>query len=129
MTEDVLVVFEDDAVVAVQDVEVSLTNEFTHMDTDLVYLGWCHGKNIRKPPMCTHAYALRRSGVHILMKQYDVCGAAIDEQLRSLARQGILTSRRAMSDSYSKLKAGFDDKDHVNGIFRQLKKLHSVNFH
>jgi hypothetical protein len=47
--EDILVVFEDDAVVAVKDVRVVLQDELGQMSTDLHFLGWCYGGGRRFP--------------------------------------------------------------------------------
>ena len=60
---DVLVVFEDDAVIAVKDIVRALENELSPqtMTSDLNFLGWCYGR--RGMPMCTHAYAVTRKGV------------------------------------------------------------------
>lgn len=41
---DVLIVFEDDAVIAVKDVKASLEVEISDMSTDLLFLGWCYGR-------------------------------------------------------------------------------------
>ncbi len=47
--QDILIVFEDDAVIAVKNVTNALFQELSDMSTDLLFLGWCYGR--RNMPM------------------------------------------------------------------------------
>ena len=71
---DVLIVFEDDAVIAVRNVTASLEREISRMSTDLLFLGWCYGRRVM--PMCGHAYALTRAGVRKILSEWDNCSQA-----------------------------------------------------
>jgi len=125
-----IVVFEDDAVVAVENVTSSLMNEFNSVNVDLVFLGWCYGR--RQMPMCTHAYILSRSGAKKMIDNWDICSSvAIDRQWRQLSNEGIITWRKADPHSYSNLRSGFTDNPtyFTRGIFTQKKGLVSFNFH
>ena len=42
--QDILLVFEDDAVIAVRDIESSLSAELSSMSVDWLFLGWCYGR-------------------------------------------------------------------------------------
>ena len=130
MNESLIVVFEDDAVIAVENVTSSLINEFSNMNADLVFLGWCYGR--RHMPMCTHAYVLSRGGAKKMIDHWDVCSSmAIDRQWRQLSNEGLISWRRADPRSYAHLLPGFEDnpKYFTRGIFTQKKGLVSFNFH
>lgn len=127
---DVLVVLEDDAVIAVTDIYKSLDDEISNMKTDLVFLGWCYGR--RNMPMCTHAYALTRSGAKKIVEEWDTCSIhSIDGQWKDMANSGIFTWRKAYESSYSNVKPGFEDEPgfHTRGIFVQRNGLVSFNHH
>ncbi len=47
---EILVIFEDDAEIAVEHISHVLADELSHMRTDLLYLGWCEGR-LAKPPV------------------------------------------------------------------------------
>jgi hypothetical protein len=53
---DILVVFEDDAVITVKNVTKALENEFSNMNTDLLFLGWCYGH--KRMPMVRIMWSL-----------------------------------------------------------------------
>lgn len=53
---DLMVVFEDDAVVAVNNVTKALETELLGMKTDLLFLGWCYGR--RHMPMVRMALCM-----------------------------------------------------------------------
>ena len=131
MKGSLIVVFEDDAVVAVENVTSSLMNEFNNViDVDLVFLGWCYGR--RQMPMCTHAYILSREGAKKMIDNWDICSSvAIDRQWRQLSSEGIISWRKADPRSYSELRPGFEDNPayFTRGIFTQKKGLVSFNFH
>ena len=129
---DVLVIFEDDANIAVRNVTAALHSELSAMDKDLLFLGWCYGR--RGIPMCLHAYALTRKGVQALASRWDSCSnEAIDGQLKALAGESNLFSwKKAAEDSYvADLRPGFEDNPNyfTRGIFVQKNGLVSFNHH
>ncbi len=131
-SKDILVIFEDDANIAVRNVTGALYAELSNMSTDILFLGWCYGR--RGIPMCLHAYALTRAGVQKLVQRWDVCSnEAIDGQLKNLANEpGLFTWRKAAESSYIKdLREGFEDNPHyfTRGIFVQKNGLVSFNHH
>jgi len=126
----IMVVFEDDAVIAVKNVTHSLEVEIGSMDTDLLFLGWCYGR--RHMPMCTHSYALSRNGAKKIVDNWDLCNpSAIDGQWKHLAKAEKFTWKKALPTSYADLKAGFDDNPDyfTRGIFTQKSGLVSFNHH
>lgn len=126
----VIAIFEDDAVVAVQNITTSLEAELRNLDTDLVFLGWCYGG--RHMPMCTHAYLLTRDGAKRLLENWDICNpGAIDGQWRQLATDKIFTWRKAYPTNYQDVKKGFEDDPSyfTRGIFVQRSGFVSFNHH
>lgn len=73
--DDILVVFEDDAILTKRNTSQLLYKELSNMNSDLVRLGWCGEPT---DPMCTVSYAITRRGAKKLVENYDPCGAAID---------------------------------------------------
>ena len=131
--DDVFVIFEDDANIAVNNVTAALHREISSMgDVDLLFLGWCYGR--RGIPMCLHAYALSRKGVRALVSRWDSCSIeAIDGQLKILAGEnGLFTWKKADESSYvNDLRPGFEDNPNyfTRGIFVQKNGLVSFNHH
>jgi hypothetical protein len=128
---DILIILEDDAVIAVKNVEQVLHNELNAMSTDHLFLGWCYGG--RGMPMCTHAYALTRAGAKKIVKLFDICyPQAIDAQLKVLYDKGVFTWRKPKPESYRKnVLPGFEDRPNyfTRGIFIQKNGLVSFNHH
>jgi len=129
---DLLVIFEDDANIAVKNVTAALHTEISNMNTDILFLGWCYGR--RGIPMCLHAYVLTRNVVRKLVRRWDSCSnEAIDGQLKNLANEvGLFTWRKAAESSYIRdLREGFEDNPHyfTRGIFVQKNGLVSFNHH
>ena len=127
---DVLIVFEDDAVIAVKNVNASLELEISSMSADLKFLGWCYGR--RGMPMCTHAYALTRAGVRKMLAHWDSCSqSSIDGQWKSISGDGHLTWEKASAESYRDLREGFSDNPNyfTRGIFIQRNGFVSFNHH
>lgn len=60
LDDDIIIIFEDDADIAIKDIETTLKEELAMMTTDILYLGWCSGRLARPVPLCMHAYALTR---------------------------------------------------------------------
>ena len=129
---DVLVVFEDDAESAIENLNVTIVQELSSMSTDILYLGWCEGRLARPVPLCTHAYALTRKGARKLLKHLEPCGLALDEQLVIIIKNHHLTYRRVSADSYSKLNKKYRNMygEKTYGMFHQNKaKLGSTMGH
>lgn len=84
---DVIVVFEDDAVIAVQDIKASLEKEISNMSSDLLFLGWCHGR--KGIPMCAHAYVLTWIGIKNILKEWDHCSNSLDGQWKTLSDEKV----------------------------------------
>jgi hypothetical protein len=129
--DDILVIFEDDASIAVNNVTRALYTELSVMKTDLLFLGWCYGR--RYIPACLHAYALSRAGARKLVSQWDVCSdEAIDGQLRDLAKAEAFTWDKAADATFlGDLRPGYEDNPHyfTRGIFVQRNGLVSFNHH
>ena len=129
---DVLIVFEDDAESAIENLNVTIVQELSSMSTDILYLGWCEGRLARPVPLCTHAYALTRRGARKLLKHLEPCGLALDEQLVIIIKNNHLTYRRVSADSYSKLNKKYRNMygERTYGMFHQNKaKLGSTMGH
>ena len=127
---DILVLLEDDAVIAINNVEKVLYDEFNSMTTDHLFLGWCYGR--RHMPMCTHAYAITRKAAIRIVQHFDICyPQAIDAQLRMLSDKGVFTWRKPKPESYKDLRSGFEDNPNyfTRGIFIQKNGLVSFNHH
>jgi hypothetical protein len=132
---DRLVIFEDDVVSAIKHVNSTMIEELTDMGAriDIVYLGWCEGRAARPVPLCSHAYALTRAGAQQLIKYFEPCGRAADEQFVIIIKNNWLKFRKAHTWSYQKdmIREDFPcHGDKTYGIFRQCKQLYgSVNGH
>ncbi len=128
--DDIIIIFEDDADIAIIDFNTTIVEELSMMNTDILYLGWCEGRTARPIPLCAHAYALTRRGARKVVSHYEPCGLAIDEQFVVMARNKWLTYRQAHTWSY---KDRFNSNypvahDKTFGIFHQ-KKMGSLNGH
>jgi len=127
---DIIIIFEDDVIAAVSNITWSLENEFSRIDADFVFLGWCYGKR-KDVPLCLHAYAITRRCAKILFDNYDPCGNAIDEQVQTiLTKFNRLKWRKARFRSYchTTLHELTIFKE-TKGIFLQNKNLSSFNYH
>lgn len=130
--DDLLVIFEDDAVIAVKDIRKSLYEELSSISTDILFLGWCYGRRQNMMPMCGHAYVLTRSGAKKLLQYFDICSSgALDGQWHHIHRQYGLTWSKAKESSYSDVLSGYEDKPgyFTRGIFIQRNGLVSFNHH
>jgi hypothetical protein len=130
--DDIIVIFEDDADVAVLDANTTILEELHMMNTDLLYLGWCEGKAARPIPLCAHAYAMTRRGVRKAVQHYEPCGPAIDWQFVSMIRHFDLSYRRVHGWSYkNRFNSEYPKKhlfDITIGIIHQ-KRMASLNGH
>lgn len=127
---DIIVIFEDDVDIAVQDVVWSLHQELSDMHVDLLFLGWCEGRLARPVPLCSHAYAATRHGVRKLVKHFEPCGRALDEQFVIMGKNKWISYRSAHKSSYDKYNERYPlGNDKTKGLFHQLKTLGSLNGH
>jgi hypothetical protein len=128
--ENIIIIFEDDADIAVTDIDEALRKELTDMSTDILYLGWCLGRLSRPVPLCTHAYALSMEGARKVIKYTEPCGLALDEQFVIMAKNKWITYRSAHTENYvDKFNANYPVRhDATHGLFHQ-KKLGSFNGH
>lgn len=125
---DRLIVFEDDVIHAIKELNSTLIEELVDMnDHDFVYLGWCEGRAARPVPLCSHAYAVTREGAKKLVQYFEPCGRAVDEQFVIMMKNNWLKYRRAHGYSYGKNMIRSDFPcfgDKTFGIFRQCKYLY-----
>lgn len=127
---DIMVIFEDDVVSAILDLNGTMIEELSVMNTDLLFLGWCEGRAAKPVPLCAHAYAITRKGAAKLMHYYQPCGKAVDEQFVMMAKNGFITWRRVNGYSYKNIDPNYRDSgDKTFGIFRQNKRIGSMNGH
>lgn len=85
---DILIVFEDDAEVAVLNIRELLMDELNQRmkGNSLLFLGYCDYKITKPMPICTHAYAITRNTAKILTQHYDSCGLPIDIQIAIMCK-------------------------------------------
>jgi hypothetical protein len=128
--DDIMVMLEDDVVVAIKDVQGTLKEEFQDMQgTDLLYLGWCEGRLARPIPLCSHAYAVTRRGARKIVKHFEPCGLAYDWQFVTMIRNKWLTYRQAHKFSYeNNYKPNFGNA-FTRGIIQQMTDAGSFNGH
>lgn len=128
---DILIILEDDAESVVEELNSTLVEELSAMSTDIVYLGWCEGRMARPVPLCLHAYALTRAGARKLIKYYEPCGKALDEQFVMFAKNNFISYRRANPWSYKTLRSDYVAYDRkTDGVIRQNKHIiASINGH
>lgn len=132
LDDDILVVFEDDAESVVKDTAVTLIEELSSMTTDLLYLGWCEGRLARPVPLCTQAYALTRRGARKMVKYFEPCGMALDEQMVKICKNKWVSFRTVNDYSHKKnFKPGYPRYgDKTFGMFHQKKnEIPSINGH
>lgn len=129
--DDIMIVFEDDAVIAVQDVNKVMHRELSTMNTDLLFLGWCYGH--KRMPMCTHAYAVSRKGAKRMIEEWDTCStSSIDGQWKTMAQHGLFSWSKVKMESYKDdIKPGFEDNPNyfTRGVFVQKNGFVSFNHH
>jgi len=129
LDDDIMVIFEDDIEIAVHNHSVILQEELSTMDVDLLFLGWCDGRLARPVPLCAHAYAITRRASHKLIRHFEPCGKALDEQFVIMGKNKWITYRTAQRWRFDKfLKEGWTHGK-TKGIFQQLKTLGSLNGH
>lgn len=129
LEDDIIVIFEDDADIAVIDINTTIAEELSSMTTDILYLGWCDGRAARPVPLCAHAYALTRRGARRAVQYFEPCGLALDEQLVIMGKNKWLSYRTAHSWSYkNKFKPNYPKDRFTFGMFHQ-KRMGSFNGH
>jgi hypothetical protein len=128
--DDIIVIFEDDADIAIKNANETIIEELQQMSTDILYLGWCNGRAARPVPLCAHAYALTRKGARQAVKHYEPCGLAVDEQFVIMGKNKWLTFRTVNPWSYkNNLNENYPRAyDQTHGIFHQLR-IGSFNGH
>jgi hypothetical protein len=86
----VLVVLEADAICGVENCGQAMWSAVRQMSSDYMFLGWCDlpkpAAGPLTPPYCTHAYAVTVAGARALLDKVDLCGKAVDEQIKALMR-------------------------------------------
>ena len=128
--DDIIVIFEDDADIAIKNANETIIEELQQMSTDILYLGWCNGRAARPVPLCAHAYALTRRGARQAVKHYEPCGLAVDEQFVIMGKNKWLTFRTVNPWSYkNNLNEHYPRAyDQTHGIFHQIR-IGSFNGH
>jgi hypothetical protein len=111
--DDIMVIIEDDALVAVKNISEIMRNEFTNMTTDLLILGWRDTRPVHNLLASSFAYALTRRGARIAVKYFDPCGRTLDMQLSTVARHGRLSHRNLNYLPVDIMEAG----NRARGIF------------
>ena len=78
-----VVIFEDDAVIS-SDTSIDIMRRCLHkMNTEVLFLGWCHHDSKFRMPVCCHAYALTKTACMKLLAHFDQCGPVVDEYLQN----------------------------------------------
>ena len=130
---DVLVVFEDDAVITVKNITQSLEQELSPgtMKSDYNLLGWCYeDENKYTMPLCTHAYAVTRAGVKKILAAWNICSpnGGIDIDMRVMAWNHVFSWQIARPESYSDRLGQFANFGGITrGIFVQKAGFVSFN--
>ena len=96
---DIMIILEDDAELAVSNYEEILHRELQiisspQMGFDFMFLGWCDSNSLGAP-LCTHAYAINRTGADILSKYFHSCGLQLDIQIAIMCTNKRLRCRKA----------------------------------
>ena len=74
--------------------------------------------------------AISRIGANKMMRFYEPCGKAIDEQFVMFAKNNFISYRKANRWSYQNMKKDYIPLDRkTDGIFRQNKRIASINNH
>jgi hypothetical protein len=116
--DDIIVIIEGDALVAVKNISEIMRNEFTNMTTDLLTLGWRDTRPAHNLLASSFAYALTRRGARIAVKYFDPCGRILDMQLSTMARHGRLSHRNLNYLPVDIMEAG----SKAHGIFVEKNK-------
>jgi hypothetical protein len=128
---DIITIFEDDVESTINEMNVTIIEEFRAMKEDVLYLGWCDGVLAKPVPLCAHAYAFTRRGARKFVQLYEPCGRALDEQLVIMAKNNFITWRKAFKWSYANLNEKYRTTYGLKtcGMFHQNKGLGSINGH
>lgn len=97
--DDIIVIFEDDALLSASNSNETLKAELSSMTTDLLVLGWRPGDTSRNPIVSSFAYAMTRRGAAAAVKYFDPCRISLDEQITSMVRQNWLSHRSLLPGS------------------------------
>jgi hypothetical protein len=128
---DIIAIFEDDVESTINEMNTTIVEEFSNMNVDVLYLGWCDGVLAKPVPLCAHAYAFTRRGARKFVQLYEPCGRALDEQLVIMAKNNFITWRKAQLWSYKNLNEKYRTTYGLKtcGMFHQNKALGSINGH
>ena len=94
---DILIVFEYDALPGRPDAGEITIEAVKSMTTDFMFLGYCYHKPHHHPllnkqaPYCLHAYAMTLRGAKIMLDEMDACGPFADVQVARAIDKGIIT--------------------------------------
>ena len=111
--DDAIIIFEYDAFYGPKSAASVIIDAVIHMNTDLLYLGYCyqsrhHPRSTGLAPYCLHAYVLTLQGAKKLVELLDVCGLFADVQLSVFANKGLI--------SWSYLNTSYD-ANYVDHLF------------
>ena len=132
-----IIIFENDAMEIDPAAPDIAYQSVTNMTSDLHFLGHCYDREpLKKPPQCTHAYALTVRGAKVLLANMDWCaqkmGGALDTQFQYLGENGIIkwsavsaSNPYGISDDYIQEKAFVDGftvewGNQAGGLFHQV---------
>jgi len=121
-----LIVFEKDALCAVENCGHIALNVLSSAREDLVYLGWCWQQLATGLyPRCTHAYALSVRGAVILSAYVKVCREHVDMQMAEAEEKALITWRLADVPKDAKPLLNLTAR-HTHGLFIQNWGEHSA---
>ena len=123
---DMLVVFEDDAVITVKNIVQSLEHELSPvtMKSDLNLLGWCYDEKDMMSG-CTYAYAVTRKGVKKILAAWNTCSPEpIHQELKNMSMRGIFSWQKACLKSCLDQLGEFSNITGLTrGLFVQMKAI------
>lgn len=125
--DDILVVMEDISDVAITNANITIIDELTKMNSDVLFLGWCDTKDEMKVPSCVYAYAITRKAASFLVKHFEPCSLLVEETFTKLCKNDApnrLSWRLAHSWSHTFNSNYPRHNDHTKGIFHKHLKQH-----
>jgi len=117
---DILIVFEDDAEVAVRNFHELLINELSFIrGNSFLFLGHCDYKITKPIPICTHAYAITRDTAKILSRHFDSCGLPVDIQIAIMCKNNRISCTKVNMKSVKHIEKYPRKKDKSWGYIHQ----------
>ena len=114
-----LIVFERDALCAVEDCGNHALNAIQSAREDLIYLGWCWQKLPTGDfPRCAHAYAVSARGAKILNNFVKICGEHVDYQIAVAEEKALITWKLTEAPSDAKPLLNLSERL-THGLFIQ----------